>query len=415
MSKEKRASRGIGKFFLGWFVGFIFTIGLIAGFGFWFYKNGTVHGIEKTFGLELSFLDDKSKNMTIDKLIGKVINVASNYNDMSLEEISDTVGLNLESILTVVDNGGTKQYKYKDIDVTKVVTGDIKDISTNFQSVIDGVSLGQLESSFGISLPDIELLNSAKNAPMSGLQSALTDAFQDYTLNKISEDFGVSFSGVTVLESLLDTPISQLGEEIEDLKVEDVFDITDPDAPKFIKSLEGKRVLDIADEIADMPLKNIIESSDNKILTALENATMNNLDARIKELKVSQVFETSGNKFLEAIADEYILEIDQAFDELKISAIIDVEKELNPSYNPATDKSYKQYKPQGVWAYIDTNGLLTSLESQVDNLSFEDKTLGELQYQGLISATADLNKTVTGSGSDKLLSDYTLSELIDVL
>ena len=82
--KEKKKSRGTGKFFLGWFLGTIINIALIVGFGFWFYKNGTINSIEKTFGFEISVLSEDSKHWTIEKLVGDVMDVAANYDRIEL-------------------------------------------------------------------------------------------------------------------------------------------------------------------------------------------------------------------------------------------------------------------------------------------------------------------------------------------
>ena len=396
--KEKCRRLHAGKFFFGWFIGFIFTLILIAGLLFWFYKSGTVAGVEKLLGIEITALNDDIKNTPVEKLIGKVVNVASNYNDMSLEELSEEVGLNLSGVFTIEGEGNSKTYHYKSLDMTGAVKGDISQLSTNIQKVIDDMSLLDIEQTFNVTLPNIELINSVKSSPIKNLQSAMTDAFKNYTLNKISTDFSVSFANTTMLESLLDTPISNLGTEIEALKVKDVYDVTDPNASKVIVALADKEIVNLSTEISSLTLSQIVDTSDNAFLQALATSNLNNLNANIKGLKVNQVFDVSGSKFLQALGDKYILDIDTEIDNILVTSIFDI----------------PQSGAKGVWAYIDNveSLKLKDLDSAIDNIDLSEQTLGSLQANGLISESINLTKTLKGSSDPRTLAEYTIDELI---
>lgn len=413
--KVKKPSRGIGKFFLGWFIGFVFTLALLAGLGYWFYKCGTIKGLENTFKFNISALDEDSKNMTIENLIGNVLKVATNYKEMSLEEIADSVGLNLQGTLTVTNENGVKKYSYKTIDVTDVIKGKISEINANFNKVVDSLTLGELENAFELTLPNITLINEVKGSPIKELGDVMNDVFRDYTLNEISTDFDVSFNNVEMLKNLLDIPLYELGTEINNLTIADVFDVTKPGTSKILISIKDSKITDLSNTIKTLTLSQMLDVTNNNFLVALQDSTIDSLSNDISNLKVSDVFDTTSSdasKFLVALKDKKILEIDTAFDTLKISDILDVEIVSNPDYQPGVDPEYKEFMPQGVWAYIDTELLLKDLENQVKGISFSNKTLGELQYQGLISSSVDLTKTLSGSTSIKTLAEYTLDEIL---
>ncbi len=399
--KEKCRKLHAGKFFFGWFIGFIFTLLLLAGGLFWFYKSGSISSVESLFGFEISALNAEIKSTSIEKLISKVVNVANNYNDMTIEELADEVGLKLNNVFAVKGVGKNKTYEFKTIDLTSVVKGKVKDISDNVQKVVGDMSLQDIEQAFNVALPNIELINSVKISPIKDLQSAMTTAFETYTLNKISADFNVSFSNATMLETLLDTPINQLGSEIEKLKVKDVYDTTSADASKLIKALADKEIVKLSTEISSLQLNQILDIADNVFLEALSTSTLDTLNSDIKTLKVNQVFEVSGSKFLQALGDKYILDIDTEIDNILVTSIFDI----------------PQSGVKGVWAYIDNVETLKlkDLDGAIDDIDFSQETLGSLQTNGLISASIDLSKTLKGSSDPRTLAEYTIQELISAI
>ena len=396
--KEKCRKLHAGKFFFGWFIGFIFTLLLLAGGLFWFYKSGSISSVESLFGFEISALNAEIKSTSIEKLISKVVNVATNYNDMTLEELADEVGLKLNNVFTVKGAGESKTYEFKTIDLTSVVKGKVGDISNNVQKVVDDLSLQDIEQAFNVTLPNIELINAVKTSPIKDLQSAMTTAFETYTLNKISVDFNVSFSNATMLETLLDTPINQLGSEIEKLKVKDVYDTTSADASKLIKALADKEIVNLSTEISSLQLNQILDVTDNVFLEALSTSTLDTLNSNIKTLKVNQVFDVSGSKFLQALGDKYILDIDTEIDNILVTSIFDI----------------PQSGAKGVWAYIDNveSLKLKDLDGAIDDIDFSQETLGSLKTNGLISTSIDLSKTLKGSSDPRTLAEYTIEELI---
>lgn len=408
--KEKKKSRGTGKFFLGWFIGTIFNIAVLVGAGFWFYKNGTISGVEKTFGFEIDVLSDDAKHLTIEKLVGDVLDVATNYDQMSIEELADGLGVNLSSMLSVQTTAGEKTYKFKGLDVTTVIKGKLGEAGDNMQKVIDDLSLGDIESTFEITLPDYEFLNALKDTPLKDLSTATDGIFDGYTLNKMCTEFGVSFNSVDMLKNLLDTPFSDLPAELQELKVEDVLDTTG--ATGVLKAISGFKITELDTEIQTLKLQDIFTTSEisgNIVLNALKTSTFSTLPNDINNLKIGTLYPDATNKILIALQDYSVTNLTAAFEQLKVKDVIDMEKVANASYNSSTDPEYMRYEAQGIWAFINGDTLLKNFGDVSPNLA--EIALGELQYQGLIDQTLDLSKVYDG----KALSLYTLNEFLDAV
>ncbi len=399
--KDKCRKLHAGKFFFGWFVGMIFTIALFAGVGFWFYKCGSISTVEKLLNIEISALNDDIKNTPVEILIGKISNVAFNYNDMSIEELADEVGLALDKTLTITGTGASRTYHFKTLNITNVIKGKLEDIGKNFQDVVDTMSLADIEGSFNVTLPDIELLNSVKSSPIKDLNTSMQNAFETYTLNKISNDFNVSFADADMLNTLLDVPINQLASKIQELKVKDVFDISQPGTSKVLIALQDVAVTSLASEIGALHIEDILTVSGNKFLEALQTSTLDSLNQDIKNLKVNQIVNTSSSKFLQALANSPILSLESAVDNLLVTDLFEI---------PTSGS-------KGVWAFIDNVDTLklNELDTAIDNLDLSSETLGDLQTHGLISSSIILTKPLKNSGNAKTLAEYTISELIEAI
>lgn len=405
---KKKSKKGrAGSFFLGWFLSIIFNIALFGGLGYWAYKNVTLSSVEKTFGFNVSALSGDIKNMTLDKLLTEVVDVASNYDSYTIEEIADKVGLDLSSTLTVEGTGDTRVYKYKTIDLTGVVKGKLKEVGTNMQSVVGDISLRDIEEGFEVTLPNYEFLNSLKDTPLKDLNTATDGIFDSYTLNKLKTEFGVDFSSVSMLESLLDTPFSDLPNEFNELLVSDVLDTTS--ATGVLKAIKDFKVVELGDKIETLKISELFEEADlngNNVLKALKDSTINNLSDSINDLTIAEIYPDSTNRVIQAISTYKVTNLTQAFDELTIGDVIDMEKKANNSYQAGSDPAYKQYEAQGVWAFIDETTTLNALGGI--SLDLSEVTLGKLQYQGLVDQTLNLTK----SYKSKALSEYTINELL---
>ncbi len=405
---KPKKKRHAGIFFLGWFLSIIFNLALFGGLGYWAYKNVTLNSVEKTFGFNIGALSGDIKNMPMEKLLGKVIEVANNYDTYTIEEIADNVGLDLGATFTVTTVDGQKKYEYKSIDVTSVIKGKLKEVGNNMQAVVDDISLRDIENGFGVTLPNYEFLNALKDTPLKNLSTATDGIFDNYTLNKLKTEFGVDFTSVSMLNNLLDTPFSELPNEFNNLLVSDVIDTTS--ATGVLKAIKDFKISELGTKIDTLKISDIFEAGDlssNTILNALKDSTITNLSASINSLTVGEIYPGSTNRIIQAISSYTVTNLTSAFDNLKLNEVIDMEKKANASYVAGTDPAYKQYEAQGIWAFINGETKLKDLNGI--SLDLSDVTLGELQYQGLIDQTLDLTK----SYNSKALSQFTINELLN--
>ena len=221
-----KAKSGVGKFLLGWLFGIIFTLGAVGGLGFWIYKNMTVKSVENLTGADITFMEEQAKEKTIEELVNVIINVSSSSGTMTIEEASDELGIRLSSFFEVVGEGVNRIYKYQGLDVSAIVKGRFGDIAQNAQTVVNSLTLQNIVDVFGITLPNISLINNDEvlNAQLKDLGVAFNNAISDYTLRKLSQDFDIpSLTESDLLKSMLDATIEELPSKLDKLKVGDLF------------------------------------------------------------------------------------------------------------------------------------------------------------------------------------------------
>lgn len=221
-----KAKSGVGKFLLGWLFGIIFTLGAVAGLGFWMYKNMTVKSVENLTGADLTFMEEQAKEKTIEQLVNVIINVSSSSGDLTIEQGFDELGLKLSSLFEVEGEGESRVYKFKGLNVSPIVKGRFSDIGTNAQTVVNSLTLQNIVDVFNVTLPNISLINNDEvmNAQLKDLGTAFSNAISDYTLRKLSQDFDIpSLVESDILKSMLDATIEELPSKLDKLKVGDLF------------------------------------------------------------------------------------------------------------------------------------------------------------------------------------------------
>ena len=405
--EKKKKNHKVGMFFLGWFLGTIINIAIIVGFGVWFYKNGNLSTIEKTFGFEISVLGEDAKHLTFERLVGGIVDVAQNYDKMTIEEISEGIGLGLDDFLTVETVDDESVYKLMGLDVTSVIKGELRQAGVNMQSVMDELSLENIEKTFNIVLPSYEFINALKTTPLKDLSAVAAGLLDNYTLNKLSAEFGVSFNQVEMLQNFLDIPFSQLPEQLQDLYVRDVVDTTG--ATGVLKAIADYKISELAADLPNIQLGALFTESEinsNMILKRLKSTPISSLSTAINNIKINELYPDTTNNILIALGTYSITNLTTAFESLTISDVIDMTKVENINYVEGVDPEYKQYEAQGIWAFVDGETLLVNFGDI--NINLAAVSLGRLQYEGLIDQTLDLETSFAG----KVLSEYTLNEFL---
>lgn len=419
------------KFFLGWLVGFIFTLLILGGVVWWALTNLNLSKIENMTGADLSFLGKEIKEKNLSDLLGTITDVATNYDEYSFEELADDLGiLDLEQIVTVAGVGETRTYSYKSIDLTSVIKGKIGEIGTNIQTVADSVSLAKLETAFNITLPDLIFVESIKDSTMSDLSSALNNLKTTYTLQDMSADFNLNLEG-TILENLKTNTLGSLPAELDNMTIEEIVGTIDTNN-KIMSAIKDIPIGSISTELPKLTLNEILgtESSESLILKSIGGTTVNNLGDAINNLTFAQLFPAPAgtdtrNALIKKLAtaspaiklNELDGKIKDIIDDLTVAEIFENTTIIeNPSYTTGMAE-YKRYEAnQGIWAVIGTTVKVKDLPSRITDV-MEDTTLGEFVWQGLIkSNTYTLEghfETLCIPGTSKKLADCTLIEIVE--
>lgn len=123
---------GIGKLFLGVFLGFVLCLGIIFGVGIFAYKNLSIQWINKTFNAGLDVGSDDLNKMTIEELISTTQSVVKNKDSYTLNDIKKDFGF------TISD-------KLMGIDITDLKDVPIKELSTAMQDKFSNISADELK------------------------------------------------------------------------------------------------------------------------------------------------------------------------------------------------------------------------------------------------------------------------------
>jgi len=434
--KAKGASKHHWKFFFGWFVGFVFTLGLLGGLVWWAVTNISLAKVEDVAGIDLSMLGDDIKEMKIDELISTVTDLVDNYEEYTLEELSDNYGIiDLGNILTIAGVDENKTYLYKSVDLTPLVKGKIGKLGENVGTVIDNITVSQLEEALEFELPDLVLIDKIKDSSLSSLGTALSNLKNTYKLQDVASDFNLDLDSSSILKNLKNNTLAQLPSEIDNMTVEELVGTAKVEGNQVIEAIRNIKIGKLPDELPKLTINQILGTSagTNNILKAIGNSTLESLETNISNLTFAQVFPapTSGaddrHVVIQKLASsgvkltEVDTKIGQIIDELKISEIFDFAIEENPSYVSGTNPVYQRYKAdQGVWALI----VAERGDIKINQLASEVKTvmttasLGSLVWHGVVKSTAissaDLeNLTIMIGSASRKLADCTLIDIVE--
>ena len=139
MSKEKRGG-GVGKVFLGIFLGFILTLGSIVGLGCLVYFKGSVNFINK-FGANIDTGSDKLNNMTLSEIVKSSTKILGNTSTYSIEDLATEFGFTVSDEVFGVD--------IKDIKSTPIA-----DLSTAIKDKFKNISAYEIEGVLDLSSID---------------------------------------------------------------------------------------------------------------------------------------------------------------------------------------------------------------------------------------------------------------------
>lgn len=113
MERKKRSS-SVGSFFFGWFIGFILTVGLIAGVGIFAYFNVSADWLNNTFKTEIDAGSKELNSLTAHGFVGHLINIVNNIDNYTINNINTDFGVEFPDEIVGIDISDLKDVKFKD-------------------------------------------------------------------------------------------------------------------------------------------------------------------------------------------------------------------------------------------------------------------------------------------------------------
>lgn len=139
MSKEKRGG-GVGKVFLGIFLGFILTLGSIVGFGCLVYFKGSISFINK-FGAGIDTGSDKLNSMTLNQIVKSSTKILGNTSNYSLNDLAAEFGFTMKDEVFGVD-------------IKDIASTPISNLSTAIKDKFNNISAYEIEGVINLSSID---------------------------------------------------------------------------------------------------------------------------------------------------------------------------------------------------------------------------------------------------------------------
>ncbi|MBQ3502155.1 MAG: hypothetical protein IJA72_00620 [Clostridia bacterium] len=281
MKKERirtRKGAGFGKFILGWFVGFISTILIIAGVGYWAYTSISVGKIEKWTKSNIAGKNDKVRELTLEDAVNIAIGVAKGSNDYTLAKFEEDFGLKLV---------GDSLYGIK---LEKLKNAPIKEIKTAVEDTINSATFNNILNFMEINADELGLLKTvldseityyindgklctAKDDISTEVDFNYTIEVADVKLDTDAKDTIVDGQVEFPLINLpLSTAVSSMSDATKDLMIYEIMDYhydsnTDKYYQKYENGVYSNPVSGVMDAIAGFTID---ELSDQEKIDALK-------------------------------------------------------------------------------------------------------------------------------------------------
>ena len=328
-------------FILGIFLGFLLTVGGIAGAGYWAYNNMSITKLEQMLGTKIVNLGEYN-----DKPIKDLIGEVSTLTSMTISEIDDKLlEGNIKKNLILEINGNK-------VDLTKTLFSGI--MGAKISTVTDEVGKIKDHLTFGVVYNDI-LIGSGMVLPDSPFAQkyknvSLEDTLSNYGSEKISTLFeaGHDFGNDTI-KAIYDAfasknlTIDDLGDKdklddaLDGIKIKDILSIDDS-ATGVLKAIKNWEFGDLKDSSSFDTLSiNDVLSLDNTstgVLGAIyeKNWTLADLkdSSKFDSLKVNDILEldSSSTGILKSLYEQDYtladLKDDSSYDDLEINDILNL-------------------------------------------------------------------------------------------
>lgn len=130
--RERKHKSGIGKLFLGIFLGFILSLGSLFGVGFFAYKKLSIVWLNKTFNTNFDLGTDEANNRTIEGFAQSLSNILQmNTKAYTFDQLKNDFGIDVLNMLS--NSIGIDMSTMANTPITKISEG-MKDVISNLNA-----------------------------------------------------------------------------------------------------------------------------------------------------------------------------------------------------------------------------------------------------------------------------------------
>ncbi len=211
---------GIGSFLIGVIIGIVLVVGGVAGAGALILTRPGMVGVvaEKVPGFEPA---DEIKEKSLLEYGQNIYSVISSLESQNIGQVEDAIGLDLSGMISEA------------IGISK---DELRQASVSGEGIINTVmdsetfTIGVLLEKFGITLPDMPLFQNEEFKKQS-IQNAFTYIsdkldFDKMTVGDLETEFGVSLGEMFSSETLKNSTLSSIGDTLKIVELHELLDIT---------------------------------------------------------------------------------------------------------------------------------------------------------------------------------------------
>ena len=423
--RTKHGFKGLGKFFLGCFIGFISAILTVVGLGYWVYSSFTVRKLEKLTKTDIT-RNKGVEDLTIKKVIGIAKGISQNNPD------SYTIAKFEEDFnITLIDD---KDAPFG-VDMSIIKNSPIKDISKAFDDTIDTITFNNVLKFLDVKDTDIGMLNNALektttyyiyNGKLYTNQQHTIEVGFNYTVEgsivKLANGSHTIKSN-TITPRLMDLPlnvaITKFSDTTESLKIYEILDYKyDEEGDKYYEYYEDGlyfgEVSGVMNAIADYTIDDLSNQDKINELTICEVLgyyyneedksyyTSSDFD---EDTKVAGVMNALAGKNLEDLSNQETIE------DLYIYQVMNYYKKADDTYYTKSDFSASS-KVEGIMATIAGK----TIDQLDDDGAFNDVLVADAMGYKVDKAQGkvferDGTTLVTGVVKHLALMDSTISSI----
>lgn len=441
--RNTRSKGGFGKFILGWFVGFICTLLLILGVGYWAYNSISIRKLEKWTKTEITN-NDGIENKSVKEWVAIVSSVfKKDSSAYTIAQFEEDFGIELI------------QDSIYGIDLTPIKSSPLSNIKEGLNTAIDSATFNNILTFMEITDDQLGLLNTVLNKELtyyiSGQKLYVSDSYStevdfkytvDMTNNVVKFSNGShTISSGTIKPRLADLPLNTAMQRIQevtnDLAIYEVLGYTREGTDGnyiykdngvtvtgILSTLSGYSVGDLSknETFNDLYIYEVLgytregvegayiykdgNTEVDGVLKYLAPSTIENLSATINSLTLGQALDIDFAQATGVIKTFYgvkITELDEQISNIKIYQAMGYYKnEEDGMYYENYDGSTGIYSSEVLFdgilkAIADTP--VNELSSTIDNLKAVDVFDSELAILKLFTEY-ELNTDYNVSGMD---------------